>query len=162
MQFRKTYIDGYNVLRKITRLERLLRSNADAARRGLADFVRSRSRNRGHIVIVFDGHGEAIGGSPNIRVVYSLTSTADAWIRRSLEHERHPRSVLVVSSDNEVRSHAHTCGAATLTAKGFIDDDAVRDRSEDFEQYVKNRRLSDQEIEQWLRDFNQTQAQNNE
>ena len=55
MEYKRTYIDGYNVLRKISRLERMMRSNADAARRGLVASVQKRSRSLGHVFVVFDG-----------------------------------------------------------------------------------------------------------
>jgi predicted RNA-binding protein with PIN domain len=153
VQFKKTYIDGYNVLRKISRLERLMRSNGDAARRGFIEFVRKRSGNLGHVVVVFDGHGDSIGGGPKINTVYSLTRTADSWIRHSLERERHPRMVLVVSSDNEIRAHALACEAEVMSAKEFIEEGAPADREENLEQYMKNRSLSEAEIATWLREF---------
>ncbi len=156
MQYKKTYIDGYNVLRKISRLDRLMKSNADAARRGFLDFVRRRSKNRGHIVIVFDGHGESPGSGSMITTVYSLTRTADSWIRRNLENERQPRAVLVVSSDNEVRAHALACGAEILSSQEFIEDGNAIDREENLEQYLKNRTVSANEISFWLQAFGET------
>ncbi|MCZ7555379.1 MAG: NYN domain-containing protein [Bacteroidia bacterium] len=158
MEFKKTYIDGYNVLRKISRLERLMHSNGDAARRGFIDFVRKRSRNLGHVVVVFDGHGESIGGGPKISTVYSLTRTADSWIRQSLERDRHPRMVLVVSSDNEIRAHALACEAEVMSAKEFIDEGTPVDREENLEQYLKNRSLSEAEIATWLHAFGEASA----
>jgi len=153
MQFKKTYIDGYNVLRKLPRLERLMKSNSDAARRGLVEFVRRRMKDKGHVVIVFDGHGDAVGGGAAIRCVFSLTRTADSWIRLHLELERQTRSVLVVSSDNEVRAHALACGASVFSANEFIADIKAPDEDEDREQALKNRQLSESEVRQWLRTF---------
>ena len=161
MEYKKTYIDGYNVLRKILRLERMMQSNADAARRAFVEFVRKRSRDKGHVVIVFDGHGEVIGGGHRMSVVYSLTRTADAWIRMSLEQDRHPRMALVVSSDNEVRAHAAACGADIISAQEFISDQ--KERREDLvEQKLKNRPLSQHEVEFWLRQFGEGGAPDDE
>lgn len=152
MEYRKTYIDGYNVLRKIVRLERMMQSDADAARRAFVEFVRKRSRDKGHVVIVFDGHGEVIGGGHRMSVVFSLTRTADAWIRMNLEQYRHPRMALVVSSDNEVRGHAAACGAAIVSAQEFISD--RKENSEDLvEMKLKNRPVSRHEVEFWMRQF---------
>ena len=152
MEYKQTYIDGYNVLRKISRLERLMKSNADAARRGLVEFVRKRMRSKGHITIVFDGHGEVIGGGPSIAVVFSLTRTADDWIRLHLELNRHPRMVLVVSSDNEVRGHALECGAEVMTSQEFIADRKAE--KEDYtEMYLKTRPVPESEVRFWLKEF---------
>ncbi|MBN1447198.1 MAG: NYN domain-containing protein [Bacteroidetes bacterium] len=152
MEYKRTYIDGYNVLRKIVRLERMMQSNADAARRSFVEFVRRRARGKGHIIIVFDGHGDAIGGGSGISVVFSLTRTADAWIRMTLENDRHPRMVLVVSSDNEVRAHAAACGAGLFGAQEFIAD--RREEMDDAaEMKLKNHPVSPGEVEFWLRQF---------
>ena len=152
MEYKRTYIDGYNVLHKISRLARMMKSNPDAARRGLVEFVRKRSRAKGQITVVFDGHGDAIGGGRAITVVYSLTRTADDWIRFQLESDPYPRMALVVSSDNEVRAHAAVCGAHLLSAQEFITD--VKKESADLvEQHIKNRPVSESEVRFWLREF---------
>ena len=152
MEYKRTYIDGYNVLRKISRLERLMQSNADAARRGLVEYVRRRARSRGHLTIVFDGHGEVIGAGAKISVVYSLTRTADSWIRLNLEKERQPRMCLVISSDNEVRAHALACGADVLGAQEFIAD-RKNEKQDPEEMQEKTRQLSESEVRYWLRQF---------
>ncbi|MFA6233568.1 MAG: NYN domain-containing protein, partial [Bacteroidota bacterium] len=144
MEYKRTYIDGYNLLHKISRLERLMKSNADAARRGLVEFVRKRVRGKGHVVLVFDGHGEVIGAGSSISVVFSLTRTADDWIRHNLEQDQHPRMTMVVSSDNEVRAHAVACGAAVRSAQEFIRDEK-REKPDLAEMQLKNRALSERE-----------------
>ncbi|MBR9977704.1 MAG: NYN domain-containing protein [Bacteroidetes bacterium] len=152
MEFKRTYIDGYNLLHKVSRLERLMKSNADAARRGLVEMVRKRMRGKGRITIVFDGHGEVIGGGNVISVVYSLTRTADDWIRVNLEQDRQPRMALVVSSDNEVRRHAAACGARLMTAQEFVADRKTED-TDQTEMYIKTRTLTANEIEYWKEQF---------
>lgn len=152
MEYKQTYIDGYNVLRKISRLERLMKSNADAARRGLVEFVRKRARGKGHITIVFDGHGDVIGAGSSIAVIFSLTRTADDWIRMHLEQNRQPRMALVVSSDNEVRGHALECGAEVMSAQEFIADRRT-EKEDHAEMYLKTRPVPDSEVRFWLNEF---------
>ena len=152
MEYKRTYIDGYNVLLKINRLGRLMKSNPDAARRGLVEFVRKRARDKGHVVIVFDGHGDAIGGGSSITVVFSLTRTADDWIRQQLEQDAHPRMCLVVSSDNEVRAHAAVCGARLLSSQEFIDD-RKRGTGDAVEMHLKTRDVTEGEVRFWMREF---------
>ncbi|MDX9758343.1 MAG: NYN domain-containing protein [Bacteroidota bacterium] len=152
MEYKRTYIDGYNVLHKFSRLTRMMKSNPDAARRGLIEFVRKKTRGKGHVTVVFDGHGDAIGGGTAITVVYSLARTADDWIRFQLERDPFPRMALVVSSDNEVRAHAAICGAHLLSAQEFIDD-AKNERADLVEQHLKNRPVSESEVRFWLAEF---------
>lgn len=152
MEFKRTYIDGYNVLHKISRLERLMKSNADAARRGLVEVVRKRMRGKGRIIIVFDGHGDVIGGGNAISVVYSLTRTADDWIRVNLERDMQPRMALVVSSDNEVRRHAAACGARLMTAQEFVTDRKTED-TDQTEMHIKTHPLTAHEIAYWKEQF---------
>jgi predicted RNA-binding protein with PIN domain len=152
MEYKRTYIDGYNLLHKISRLERMMKSNADAARRGLVEFVRKRSHGKGQILLVFDGHGEVINAGNSISVVFSLTRTADGWIRVNLEQDRQPRMTLVVSSDNEVRAHAGACGAALLSAQEFIREEKS-EKPDMGEMHLKNRTLSESEIKFWLDEF---------
>lgn len=152
MEYKRTYIDGYNVLHKLSRLVRMMKLNPDAARRGFVEFVRKRMRGKGQVVIVFDGHGEGISGGSTIDVVYSLTRTADDWIRFALEQDRQPRMSLVVSSDNEVRAHAAVCGAALMSAQEFIEQEK-REQPDRVEMHMKNRTLSEGEIRMWMEEF---------
>jgi predicted RNA-binding protein with PIN domain len=152
MEYKRTYIDGYNVLHKIARLERMMKSNSDAARRGLVEFVRKRMRDKGQVVIVFDGHGDAIGAGNRVGVIFSLTRTADEWIRYQLERDPHPRMALVISSDNEVRAHAAACGADLMSAQQFISD-RKKENTDLVEMHLKNRPVTDSEIRYWLREF---------
>ncbi len=152
MEYKRTYIDGYNLLHKISRLVRMMKSNPDAARRALVEFVRGRRRGKGQVVIVFDGHGEVIGAGSSITVVFSLTRTADDWIRYALEQDRQPRMSLVVSSDNEVRAHAAICGAALMSSQEFIAGEK-REKPDLLELHLKNRTLSEHEVRMWMREF---------
>ena len=85
-------------------------------------------------------------------VVYSLTRTADSWIRSALERDPFPRMTLVVSSDNEVRAHAAACGASLMSSQEFISQQ--RKEPEDAgEMEMKTRELSDYEVRRWLDEF---------
>jgi predicted RNA-binding protein with PIN domain len=158
MEYKRTYIDGYNVLHKFSRLERIMKSNPDAARRGLVEFIRKRMRGKGHVIVVFDGHGETIGGGSSVSVVYSLTRTADDWIRFQLEQDPRPRMALVVSSDNEVRAHAAVCGADLMSAQEFISD-RKQERSDFVEMHLKNRVVTQSEVQYWLKEFERGSGQ---
>lgn len=152
MQIRKMYIDGYNALRKVRRYEKLMKSNADAARRGFAEHVRGKLRHGTQAVIVFDGAGEHIPGTGPVSVVYSYTRTADSWIRHALENEHHPAAVLVVSSDHEVQNHARACGAQVKRSEDFLDR-GDETSGESAAEKPPDRALNDDEVAMWMRLF---------
>ena len=150
-QYKKIYVDAYNLLRRDHRLARLMKSNADAARRSFVELVGSRLRHAQQCVVVFDGNGEAISSGSRLSVVFSNTRTADSWIRMRLEKETDRKSVLVVSSDREVCNHAAVCGAGVLSAEAFL---AGKEEANGAEGQEKPEgRLSAKEVAEWKRLF---------
>ena len=148
------YIDGYNVLRKIPRFEKLLRSDGDAARRRFVEFVAAHDAVRKYAAtyIVFDGHGEPISSGIRIRVIFANTRTADSWIKLKIEGEKNTRNTLVVSSDHEVQNNARACGASILRAEDFLNSRQDRE-SHDNEESYKEQNVSPDEIQFWLDEF---------
>jgi predicted RNA-binding protein with PIN domain len=160
MTIRKVYIDGYNLLRKVVRYDKLMKSNADAARRSFVESLRAKIPRGAHATIVFDGAGEAIGGGNPFRVVFSLTRSADNWIRTSLEKENNPRTVLVVSSDHEVQNHARACGAMVSRSEDFLSssfNDAVSE-----EEKPESGTMSSDELSMWKKIFSESRSEDDE
>ena len=119
MTTKKVYVDGYNVLRKVPRFAKLLKSNSDAARRGFVESLKRKVKQGVFLNVVFDGAGEHIPPQGPISVTFTYTRTADSWIRMALERESQPAAVLVVSSDHEVMNHARAHGAFVMGALEF-------------------------------------------
>jgi len=153
MEIRKTYIDGYNVLRKISRYARLLKSNADAARRGFVEFVRSHPQARGSVTIVFDGFGEAISAGKQLTVVFANTRTADTRIRLELEQQNQRSSIRVISSDREVQDHARAFGAQILSSEDFLRESTSGASEKSGTGKQDQHELSQQEIQMWMNLF---------
>ncbi len=158
----KMYIDGYNVLRKIPQLSKLMKSDADAARRRFVDLLAARNDVRKNVstTVVFDAYGEAINAVPWIYVVFANTRTADSWIRMKIEAERSARNILVISSDHEIQNHASACGAAVMRAEDFLRPQPERrdNRRQDHcpeveDESYKNRAITDDEMQFWLDEF---------
>lgn len=146
---RHVYIDAYNVLHKIPHLARLLRSNADAARRGLVEIVSAHRVPGATMHVVFDAFGEPIGGGAGVTVVFAMTRTADGWIRMRIENDPAPRASLVVSSDHEVLAHAAAMGAATLSSERFLGSRATG-AAPSGEEAKRRGRLPQSEIDEWM------------
>ncbi len=150
---RHIYIDAYNVLHKIPHLSRLLRSNADAARRGLVEILSAHRMSGATMHVVFDAYGEPIRGGAGVSVVYAMTRTADAWIRLRIENDPAPRASLVVSSDHEVLAHAAAMGAATLSSERFLGS-RTASAATTGEEAKRRGRLPQSEVDEWLTLFN--------
>jgi predicted RNA-binding protein with PIN domain len=152
------YIDAYNVLRKIVPLSKLLKSDADAARRRFVDFLATREdvRKCSSTTVVFDGHGEAISAVPWIRIVFTNTRTADSWINMKIEAEKNTRNVLVITSDHEIQNHVSAFGASVLRSEDFIQSTqpSRQHRSENNDESYKEQPISSKEIQFWLSEFN--------
>jgi predicted RNA-binding protein with PIN domain len=151
------YIDGYNVLRKIPQLSRLMKSDADAARRRFIDFLATRDdvRKTASTTVVFDAYGEAITTVPWIHVIFTNTRSADSWIKMKIDGDKSTRNTLVISSDHEIQNHASAYGAAVMRAEEFLQPPHERREhhpEEDDESY-KNRAMSRDEMQFWLDEF---------
>ncbi len=147
---RNIYIDGYNVMHKVPRYSKLMKSDSDAARRGFVESLRGRIPGGAQAVVVFDGAGEHIASDGRISVRFSLTRSADSWIRKAVESETHPARVLVVSSDHEVQNHARACGAQVQRAEDFLNS---REPGKPQEEKPSAGTLSDREVSEWMKLF---------
>ena len=115
-------IDGYNLVRHKA-LEGGARGTDE--RRALVRCIIERrlcgSLNN-KATVVFDGfppQGLIFPGSAQVDVLFSREETADEKIKQLLESVEHPRSVLVVSNDNQVRFAARSAGARVLKVEEF-------------------------------------------
>jgi predicted RNA-binding protein with PIN domain len=158
MPHRHVYIDAYNVLHKIPQLSRLLKSNAEAARQSLVSVLASRHEHASTMHVVFDSYGAPITGPRGVKVVFAMTRSADAWIRMQVEKEGNPRSLLVVSSDAEVRGHAAAMGADVRSAEEFLGNAAAAAAPGDAPE-KETRPLSKREVEEWAALFRRRDAE---
>jgi uncharacterized protein len=119
-------VDGYNLLHKIAELEQLLDSDAERARellvRRLGDW---RAGTRTMVKVVFDG---SAGGfvqqqSSGVRAVHCRPGrTADDEIKALVARDPHPRSIVVVTSDNAIVRHVRDFGASTVKSEDFASE----------------------------------------
>jgi len=74
------------------------------------------------VTVVFDGfptRGLIFPASDQVEVLFSREESADEKIKQLVETAEHPRSVLVVSNDNQVRFFAQSAGARVLKVEEF-------------------------------------------
>lgn len=116
------FIDGNNVIGKMTELQRLQASNKQRTREILAGMVDSYFRSKKHIVVTifFDGHPREGVNVSHIQIKYSENKTADDLIKQSIDHSKNPKLITVVSSDNSVAGYARKSSCTVLLAEDFV------------------------------------------
>ncbi len=115
------FIDGNNVIGKMTELQRLQSSNKQRTRELLTSKVDSYFRAKKHaaVTIFFDGHpGDGVPVS-HIQIKYSENKSADDLIKQSIDYSKNPKLITVVSSDNSVAGYARKSSCTVLLAEDF-------------------------------------------
>ena len=117
-------VDGYNLIRQSRRLSAIEQVDLQAGREALVTALAAYRKVKSFsVTVVFDG-ADAMAGLPKrdrtkgIRMEYSRSGElADDVIKRIVSREK--ANALVVSSDMEIVSHAHSNGAATISSTEF-------------------------------------------
>ena len=168
-------IDGYNLMFESTSVERKLDGkNALRAARGrllhlVVDLIDESVRER--TMIVFDAK-KAPPGLPDtyeyqgIQIVFARDwDSADELIQTEIRRHSAPKTLTVVSSDHAIHRKALARGATVIDSNEWLDQQldsrAKRDSHgenspesiDDQESRSKNRELSDEEKERWLKEF---------
>ena len=151
-------VDGYNLLRFVQREGHFENLIEVGLCRILSDYLVS-TRERGHIV--FDGTGppdkhdfEQLGGLTNLEVYFSGADyEADDIIMEKIEDSSAPKSLIIVSTDREIRAAAAARKATSVRADVFwqvligrleAQQKAVHEPKE------KRRGITESETDQWL------------
>ncbi len=168
-------IDGYNLMFESTSIERGLDGkNALRAARGrmlhlLVDLIEESMRDR--TMIVFDAK-KAPPGLPDkyeyhgIQIVFARDwDSADELIQTEIRRHSAPKTLTVVSSDHAIHRKALARGATVIDSDVWLDRElenrARRARQggnspeaiEKQETESKNRVLSEEEKQKWLKEF---------
>jgi predicted RNA-binding protein with PIN domain len=151
-------IDGYNVIHKIPDIKALMETDLQSAREKfvfLLDTYFSKKRNQ--VYIVFDGCNDIstfnIHSTPKIRVLFSKRyQKADILIKTLLDERKNKALTTIVSSDHEVYQYGKVSRCNVMKSEDFIKK--IKAKSFDYENTIKNRTLSSNEIELWKQLFN--------
>lgn len=121
------------------------------------------SRQGRQLTIVFDSrekHPAPFNGSRWVKIVFSPPAReADEVIRQMVRHSGNAASLLIVSSDREIRNAARDHGAQTITSEEFgqqLGNDAIdqagNSRPPNQAKYG-DRDLSSTEVDFWMKMF---------
>jgi predicted RNA-binding protein with PIN domain len=154
-------VDGYNLLRHVQKDEQFADLRESGLCRILSDYL-SEIRDRGNIV--FDGTGppdkdemEQLGGFGNLEVYFSGThQSADAVIEQKIQDNTAPRSLVVVSTDGQLRAAAGRRKATAVRSDVFWQQLVARlenRRKPASEPGAKRQGITELETDQWLNYF---------
>lgn len=152
-------IDGHNLIRKLPDISL---SDADDEGQLIEKIMRYRARTGRRVTIVFDSGGayklSATKQHGGITVRYAPHGiTADTLIIKQLRRERNPKEVLVITSDRAIQRVATQVGAQIMLSEAFaavladLHMPAATSDADDVH-------LSDEEIDDWLSLFGETDA----
>lgn len=145
-------IDGHNLIPKLG----LRLDSPDDEMELVAILQHFHQRDRKPIDVYFDGAPPAQAGTRKLGAVTAhfvrLGSTADNAIRNRLKSlGKSAKNWIVVSSDRQVQAEAHAMRAEVVSSDSFA---ALLQHSRDTAPKVQGeRKLSEKEIEEWMRLF---------
>lgn len=166
-------IDGYNFIGRSRKLRIKDPNCREKLIRDLTEYCRFRKKE---IIVVFDGSylGHVVDKKRTygrITVVYSSAgSTADEEIGKLIRANQQKADLLIVTSDNEVKSYAQSMGTQVARAEDFeqdMENTFTRNswKMKDTGRVLKKKRkidrvhvhLSEREIQEWIRVFTSAQ-----
>jgi uncharacterized protein len=121
-------VDGYNVIFKIPELgANTKKCEIEVLRnRFLSILAQYKEKRRHKLIVVFDGKGSGVSYKSNISgigVVFPRPGLdADEEIKRMVRNSKHPREIMVVTSDREIRRFVEKCGCKVMGALEFYRD----------------------------------------
>ncbi len=154
----KIIIDAYNLLHADPSLAEMADRNLEGARTRLISrlmpYIRAKMVN---VTLVFDGRipmpPAAPSPSQRLKIIFSAhPESADDLIIKLTDRERSPKSLIVISSDNQVAHAASARGARVLSSSDFwklTHKPGPREKGE----VEKPEGVSPQEMDDWIRLF---------
>lgn len=153
-------LDGYNVIYQVPQFLSALEQNLELGRNALIHFVRGYQAGKNFkTIIVFDGDQVGYGSSPELAmkglsILFSQPpEKADPLIKRLIQKNPHKRSVILVSSDQELVQFARQQGASSISPMEFYERGShpPANQTEMDRKYEAD--VSAADIEEWLKLF---------
>jgi len=152
-------IDGYNFLHAVPKFRQNLEFGLEFARTTLISFVRSyQSAKRVKITLVFDGDELDHINIPFqtnrwLKIIFSRPpEKADPLIKRLIQATKNKKSLISVSSDNDLVMFSKSLGVPAISPKEFYDLASSHPNEEQLGSKY-NSHVSEQELEEWLKLF---------
>jgi predicted RNA-binding protein with PIN domain len=135
-------IDGNNLIGKIASLHKLQQKDKQSSREKLAFILESyfQGKPNNKVSLHYDGfEGQSIR-LQRIRIIYSGKRTADDEIKSQIEQEKNRRTIIVISSDRNLKDFASVCGCDCMSCEDFAKD--IMNRSPEDEEKQRQNELN--------------------
>ena len=135
-------IDGNNLIGKIASLHKLQQKVKQSSREKLAFILESYfiGKPNNKVSLHYDGfEGQSIR-LQRIRIIYSGKRTADDEIKSQIEQEKNRRTIIVISSDRNLKDFASVCDCDWMSCEDFAKD--IMNRSPEDEEKQRQNELN--------------------
>jgi predicted RNA-binding protein with PIN domain len=123
---RQIVIDGYNVIRSDPNFRRIEQQSMEDARQALLNLVNSSPRLAGdEVTVVFDGAGNRTFANGfrfgRVKALFSpIEQSADDVIKEQARNAPDPKSLVVVTNDNDIRSYCEGLGCSVSRSENML------------------------------------------
>lgn len=133
----KTYlIDGNNLIGKIPEIMKLQKQDKQASRERLAFMIDRVFLNRKEKVFLhFDGFENIKIKLSKVKIRYSDSGSADEKIKKQISDSKNRKSLVVVTSDNNLSEFARVCSCEVIKSEDFVKN-MMQSRSDDDEKRI--------------------------
>lgn len=116
-------IDGNNLIYKIKKLEKLVKSDNQNVREKLSFMIENYFIQKNvSITIYFDGYENLPIKLNKVKIIYSEKDTADNKIRLQIDAAKNKRNLVVISSDvKDIIRYAEKNGCSILASEQFAE-----------------------------------------
>lgn len=153
-----TIIDGHNLIPKIHGLSLDQPDDENRLIELLQNYSRVRRKN---IEVFFDRAaigraGSYMAGTVRVTHVSERTTADESILQRVLKAGKRAQELIVVSSDHHIQNQTRALGAKTQSSEQFASElySALSDAQTSNPAQTSDRRLSEEEIRDWLDFFN--------
>ena len=138
-------IDGNNLLGKLKKYNEFRKIKSNDTRSNLALMIdRYFARKKYSVSLHFDGHRKDIIKANKIKLEYSENKTADEWIKHEIMVIKNPRTICVVTSDNNVAQFAKVSSCKVIKSESFAAELMEKAKPDDENDRIKS--IKDEEM----------------
>jgi predicted RNA-binding protein with PIN domain len=134
-------IDGNNVIHKSKPLSKLFIKDKQSPREKLIFKIEDSFQGRNVKITVHYDYFENVPIKASlVRIIYSDKKEADENIKKQIADEENRRNLIVVSSDNGIKTFARKCGCEVISSEDFIKQLLSREKVD--EETIKTKQIS--------------------
>lgn len=144
-------IDGNNLIGKIKELQKLQIKDKQASREKLAFMIDKFFMGKKiRVSLHFDGFQKTPIKITSAKIIYSQDHSADDKIKAEITASRNPKTITLVTSDQNLRQFAQVCSASVISSEDFAAEIRKRDETDEEEKRIQTMNS----VEEFKRIFN--------